>query len=214
MFTGIILGQGKILSQEKYANETRLKIQALFDLPNIIIGESIAVNGVCLTVETKADNIFTAYASAETMKRTNLGNLTIGSNANLERALAVGDRFGGHIVSGHVDTVAKVEFVRDAGLSKLIRLSYDKAYASEIIGKGSVCLDGISLTVNHCEEDFLEVNVIPETWKVTTIANWVQASEVNLETDIIGKYVKHLLNPYAQKESKIDLKLLSENGFL
>ncbi len=217
MFTGIINGQGQILSAQKSGQETRFSIQALFALDNIEIGESIAVNGVCLTVETGANNIFSAYASAETMTHTNLGALTSSSLVNLERALALGQRLGGHIVSGHVDSLAKVESIENVGQSRCIRLSFDAKHGAEVISKGSVTLDGISLTVNACAQDFLEVNVIPETWGTTTVKQWQVGTLVNLETDIIGKYVRHMLLPWqdgGKGQSTVTLELLKENGFI
>ena len=191
MFTGIINGQGKLLAVESRGHETRFRIQALYDLADIILGESIAVNGTCLTVETSGPSLFSAYASAETMQRTALGLLKPGAKVNLERALAVGDRLGGHIVSGHVDCVAEI-------------LS---------------ALDGISLTVNDCGPDFLEVNVIPETWRATTVAEWAPGTRINMETDVIGKYVRHMVAPHLglaseeAKAGKLSVGFRRENGF-
>ena len=225
MFTGLVHGQGRIETLQSDGKETRLLVQALYDLDQIVLGESIAVNGTCLTVESFGYRRFSAYASTETMQRTSLGALVPGSHVNLERALAVGDRLGGHIVSGHVDCVARVLSIRSVGESRCIRLNFPPDYQKEIIPKGSVTLDGISLTVNDCGSDFLEVNVIPETWKVTTVAQWKPGSPVNLETDIIGKYVRHMLTtqPFSaqspeQKQapaanSGISLEYLRENGF-
>ncbi len=217
MFTGIVNGQGQIMSVQKNGQETHLTIKALFALDNIEIGESIAVNGVCLTVEQGANNIFSAYASAETMQLTNLGALTQGSHVNLERALALGQRLGGHIVSGHVDGLARVERVENVGQSRCIRLSFDQTHAAEVIKKGSVTLDGVSLTINNSGENFLEVNIIPETWGATTVNAWQVGTFVNFETDIIGKYVRHMLLPWQNKansKGNITEKLLAENGFI
>ncbi len=216
MFTGIINGSGQVRSVHKNGKETRLLIKALFLLSNIEVGESIAVNGVCLTVESGQDNEFYAYASAETMQHTNLGALKQGSIVNLERALALGQRFGGHIVSGHVDGQAQVLNIVSIGESHCVRLGFSQDFGPEIIKKGSVTLDGISLTVNNCGPDFLEVNIIPETWASTTIKEWQVNSLVNLETDIIGKYVRHLLLPWQEERTKsnVSLQLLAENGFI
>lgn len=220
MFTGIILGQGEVRNLQRRGGEVRLTVQALFDLPNIVLGESIAINGVCLTVEAGADSQFSAYASKETTDRSNLGALRIGSRVNLERALAVGDRLGGHIVSGHVDDLAAIAAIEETGESHRVRVRFNPARAPEIIAKGSVTLDGVSLTVNDCGSDFLEVNVIPETWNVTTMAGWRIGSRINLETDVIGKYVRHMLGPYAgtaggsSPQSGVTLNLLQENGFI
>ncbi len=220
MFTGLIQGQGVVRLVQKQGADTRLAIQTHFALDALELGESIAVNGVCLTVESGDSHSFSAFVSAESLKNTNIGLLKQGHSVNIERALAVGQRLGGHIVSGHVDCVAVVADVREVGQSRCIRMQYPSQYSPEIISKGSVTLDGISLTVNACGEDFLEVNVIPETWSVTTIGAWKKGTEVNLETDIIGKYVRHMLKPYgqggstAQEKSAITESLLQQHGFL
>ena len=212
-------GQGKVLAVESRGHETRFRIQALYDLADIILGESIAVNGTCLTVETSGPSLFSAYASAETMQRTALGLLKPGAKVNLERALAVGDRLGGHIVSGHVDCVAEILSVRREGESRRIRIGFPASFGAEVIGKGSVALDGISLTVNDCGPDFLEVNVIPETWRATTVAEWAPGTRINMETDVIGKYVRHMVAPHLglaseeAKAGKLSVEFLRENGF-
>lgn len=223
MFTGIINGQGKILAIEPQGHETRFTIGALYDLADIVGGESIAVNGTCLTVETFGTRRFSAYASAETLQRTTLGGLKTGDLVNLERALALGDRLGGHIVAGHVDCVARVLSVRQEGESRRIRLGFPQRFGQEVIEKGSVALDGVSLTVNDCGPDFLEVNVIPETWRVTTVAAWKPGATVNMETDVIGKYVRRMIAPHlgakapeataGEAESRVTLDFLRENGF-
>jgi riboflavin synthase len=221
MFTGIIQGQGLIVACARRGREMRLDIRALCELPRLEIGESVAVNGVCLTVEQAADNRFTAYASAETMGRTNLGALRPDGRVNLERALALGDRLGGHMVSGHVDGQGRVAAVSAAGESHCVRISHDSALSPEIIAKGSIALDGVSLTVNSRGPDFFEVNVIPETWRITTLNLWRVGSGINIETDMIGKYVRHLLKPYgvsgpsgSGRPDGVTSDLLRENGFL
>ena len=216
MFTGIIMGQGTIAGLEQRGREARLSIRALSALPDLATGESIAVNGACLTVEQGKDNCFIVYASAETMNRTNLGALRPADRVNLERALALGDRLGGHLVSGHVDGQGEITAISSAGESHCVRISHDPALGPEIIAKGSVALDGVSLTINTCGPNFLEVNVIPETWRVTALNLWRTGSRINIETDMIGKYVRHLLEPYGTSgpESRVTLGLLRENGFL
>ncbi len=221
MFTGIIHGQGHVQNIQNMGKERRLSIHTLFPLTHIIVGESIAVNGVCLTVESGHDNTFHAYASAETIQRTNLGELYATSPVNIERALAVGDRIGGHIVSGHVDCIATVKSIENAGQSRIITLTFPEQYSPEVIAKGSVTLDGISLTVNTCGKNHLTVNVIPETWTVTTVATWKVGAQVNMETDIIGKYVRHMLNPFlshtqehAPHTSTVTEELLHKHGFI
>jgi len=219
MFTGLVMGMGRIEAADNRGAETRFRIRTLFEMVNIELGESIAVNGVCLTVETFDDGWFTAYASRETMSVTSLGDLKVGSTANLERAMAMGDRFGGHIVSGHVDCLAKVAEVRPAGESKIYKLTFASSNGKYVIPKGSITLDGISLTVNDCGPDWLEVNIIPETQKATTISGWTPGTKVNMETDIIGKYVERMVTPWTTKDgdeeskSKITMEYLTKHGF-
>ena len=188
-------------------------------------GESIAVNGACLSVETHGEGVFTAYASTETLSRTTLGKLKGGDMVNMERALAMGDRLGGHLVSGHVDCLATVRSVTGAGQSLCCRLAFPKEYGAEVIAKGSVALDGISLTVNACGPDFLEVNIIPDTQKRTTMRNWRPGTLVNMETDLIGKYVRSFLGAWAPGGSAekstgaaqaggLSREMLLRNGFI
>jgi riboflavin synthase len=215
------MGMGRVEAAEARGSETRLRIRALFTLPDIEPGESIAVNGTCLTVETYGEGWFTAYASRETLSVTSLGELKTGSRVNLERAMAMGDRFGGHIVAGHVDCLAEVASVRPAGESRIYRLAFPAAHGRYVIPKGSVALDGISLTVNDCGPDWLEVNIIPETQKATTIADWTPGRNVNMETDVIGKYVERMVAPWAGGVSDTSVKAkpamtmdyLREHGF-
>lgn len=217
MFTGLVMGLGRIAAVEARGDETRFRIKALFDLDAIILGESIAVNGVCLTVETAGQREFTAYASGETLSCSNLGALKIGGTVNLERALALGDRLGGHLVSGHVDCLAEVASVTSAGQSVQYKITFPEENSMFVVPKGSVALDGISLTVNECGDGFLTVNIIPSTQGATTIAGWKPGVVVNMETDMLGKYVLRLLGPWKDakggKQSKISEGFLREHGF-
>ncbi|MFW5488435.1 MAG: riboflavin synthase [Desulfovibrio sp.] len=222
MFTGIILGQGRIEAVESRGNESRFRISPLFKLTDYVIGESIAVNGACLTVETVMGKSYAAYASGETLSRTNLGTLRPGSLVNLERALAFGDRLGGHLVSGHIDCQAEVESVTPNGQARAYRIRFPREQAPYVIPKGSVTLDGISLTVNDCGKDFLRVDIIPETQRVTTIAQWKPGYKMNMETDLIGKYVQNMLSPWAGEKDTgktqaaaggLTIDFLRENGF-
>ena len=214
MFTGIIQGQGRLTALQRSGQEGVLAVRALCALENLIIGESLAVNGACLTVESGKDGVFTAYASAETLSRTNLSLLHPDALVNLERALAVGQRLGGHFVSGHVDCLATVQSLRDAGQSLRVRLAFPAEYGELVIPKGSVALDGVSLTVNNCGENFLEVNVIPETRRVTTLASWAPGTRVNMEADMIGKYVLRMLAPRREgTRAGLDENFLREHGF-
>ncbi|MDR2695470.1 MAG: riboflavin synthase [Deltaproteobacteria bacterium] len=214
MFTGIIQGQGRVTEVRRSGRESALSVRALFALEELAAGESVAVNGACLTVESGGDGLFTAYASEETLSRTNLSLLRPGALVNLERALAIGQRLGGHFVSGHVDCLATVHSVRDAGQSLLIRLAFPQEYGELVIPKGSVALDGVSLTVNNCGDDFLEVNVIPETRRATTLVSWASGTRVNMEADMIGKYVRRMLAPRrAGARAGLDENFLREHGF-
>jgi riboflavin synthase len=215
MFTGLVQGMGKVDALEKRGGQMRLSIKALFELRSIVLGESIAVNGVCLTVENSANHFFSAYASTETMEKTNLGVLASGSTVNLERALALGDRLGGHLVSGHVDCIAKVDSASPAGESMRYTLAFPSEFGIYVVEKGSVCLDGISLTVNECGQDWLSVNIIPATQAETTISGWVPGQSVNMEFDLIGKYVARMLGPFAAKAkpSGITDEFLKRHGF-
>jgi riboflavin synthase len=218
MFTGLVMGRGRVEAVEPKGAETRLKIRALFDLPAIVLGESIAVNGACLTVESAGQNWFTAYASAETLSHTSLGALKKGAEVNLERALALGDRLGGHLVSGHVDCLAEVADIRPAGESRIYTLRFPAEQGPFVVAKGSVALDGISLTVNDCGPERLSVNIIPSTQRETTISGWTPGAKVNMETDLIGKYVRNMLGAWLpqadeRQTSKISADFLREHGF-
>ena len=220
MFTGLVQGKGKILNITRLGNEARFNIRPLWDIKGFVLGESIAVNGACLTVESFDSANFTAYASAETLEHTNLGELKAGSEVNLERALCLGDSLGGHIVSGHVDAVCALEKVTPAGDSKIYRLVCPPEQARYVVPKGSVALDGISLTVNATGIDFFEVNIIPSTQDATTIASWLPGRKINLETDIIGKYVERMLQPLvagspqdSSRGSTLDLDFFRKHGF-
>ena len=211
MFTGIIQGLGRIMSVNRQGQERRFTIQPLFGMAEIQDGESIAVNGVCLSVESHAGNMFSVYASRETLRRSNLGELEPGSTPNLERALELGERVGGHLVSGHVDCIATVSQIGRAGQSLKMKLEFPPEFGPQVVGKGSVALNGISLTVNECGRDFLEVNVIPDSQKRTNILDWRAGSRINMETDIIGKYVQRMLSPW--RTGALDREFLARHGF-
>ena len=221
MFTGLVQCMGEIRRLVRGASECRLEIAPLFPLENIVDGESIAVNGACLSVEQHQESLFTAYASAETLSRTTLGALRTGARVNLERALQLGSRLGGHIVSGHVACVATVARLDRAGQSLRCTLNFPPEFAPEVIPKGSVTLDGISLTINECGMDSLTVNVIPDTQRRTVMGGWRPGSRVNMETDVLGKYVRRQFQCREQagerpggRTSGVSYDLLLQNGFL
>ena len=221
MFTGIIQCLGEVVSRRGTNQESRFTIvpQKPFNSPEI--GESIAVNGTCLTAEQFDGSAFTVYASGETLSLTTLATLRSGNHVNLERAVAVGTRLGGHIVSGHVDCLATVESVAKRGDSTIFRLSFPRTFAHLVVGKGSVALDGVSLTINECGPEHLTVNIIPETINTTILYSWKTGTSVNMETDILGKYVARMLETgYTRTAESVQtppagltIDFLREHGF-
>ena len=194
MFTGIITDLGEVLALEQ-AGDLTIRIGTTYDIASIDIGASIACDGVCLTVVTLGDNPrpwFDVQVSAETVSKTNLDTWAVGRKLNLERALKVGDELGGHIVSGHVDGVASVVAVEDEGDSTRVTLEAPEALAKFIAPKGSVALNGTSLTVNEVDGNRFGINFIPHTKAVTTWGNVSVGDRVNLEIDTLARYVARL----------------------
>ncbi len=192
MFTGIIEEIGKVKKLSVGGKSGSIQIEAKTVLSGTKLGDSIAVNGVCLTVTSIENNVFSADVMAETMRRTNLGSLSAGSKVNLERAMSAEGRFGGHIVSGHIDGTGKILKMQKEENAVWVHISADKAIISGIVEKGSIAIDGISLTVALLsdEEVTFAVSVIPHTGEETTLLGKKVGDKVNLENDIIGKYVK------------------------
>ena len=216
MFTGLIETTGQVREIRRRGEEARLWIAPHGPFSGLRQGESISVNGACLTAEAFSGNGFAAYASQETLAATNLGCLQRGDAVNLERALAVGDRLGGHFVSGHVDCQGEVDSVIAEGESRKVRIVFPNSWSPLIVDKGSIALDGISLTVTRCGEGFLEVNLIPSTYAQTTAAEWRRSQRVNLEFDVIGKYVQRMLQPWngeTGEGQRISWDLLQRYGF-
>ncbi len=219
MFTGLVQSIGEIRAVQHLGREKRFSIAPKPSFKKLQTGESIAVNGACLSVESWGADWFQVYASAETLNCTNLGQLQNKSRVNLERALAVGERLGGHMVNAHVDCLAKVEQVQPAGSSWSFTFSFPQEWSRYVAPKGSISLDGISLTVNDCETCFLQVNIIPATQQETTVLYWKPGRAVNMEVDIIAKYVQNMLFPWAAEKSSsarkgdIDLDFLAKHGF-
>ena len=225
MFTGIIQCLGDVVSRRGATREARFSIIPRNAFPDPELGESIAVNGTCLTAEQFNGAAFVAYASGETFSTTTLANLQPGGVVNLERAVSLSTRLGGHLVSGHVDTLCSLSGRREVDSSVELRFTFPAKFARQIIPKGSVAVDGVSLTVNACGGDFFEVNVIPATLAETTLDSWKIGQEINLETDLIGKYVERMLGISSQtavdetadtdnkNQTNLTLDFFREHGF-
>ena len=192
MFTGIITDIGELVSVDKQG-DWRLRIQTNWETTEIPIGASIACSGICLTVVERNNNYFDVAASMETVSVTTLRNWQIGTKINLERALRMGDELGGHIVSGHVDGVATITDIKPKKDSHYIRFVIGEPLNGLIASKGSVSIDGISLTVNSAIDDSFDVNIIAHTWKETTLGNREVGDTVNVEIDMLARYVARLL---------------------
>ena len=215
MFTGIVEEVGVVRAVRRGRSSSVLSIGADLVLTDLKIGDSVAVNGVCLTATSKDDGGFTADVMHETLDRSSLGALTAGSHVNLERAMAADGRFGGHIVSGHIDGTGTVAAVRRDDNAVWYTVKAGPALLRYIVEKGSVAIDGISLTVAAVGEDWFSISTIPHTAAVTILGEKRAGDVVNLETDVIGKYVEKLLRPEpeARPQSGITLEFLAENGF-
>lgn len=217
MFTGIIQGRGRVQRAQASGGGMVFLMESDFDLVDPEEGESIAVNGVCLTARDIKGNSFLVDVSPESLSRTGLGGLKTGSRVNLERALRLSDRLGGHMVSGHVDTRGRVEDRRSNGDFTLFTFSLSRSLIKYVIEKGSIAINGVSLTVNSCQGEQFTVSIIPHTLAVTTLGELKPGAMVNIEVDIIGKYVEKLLadkSDSAVVGSKINSAFLAEHGFL
>ena len=213
MFTGIIEEKGKINKIQVRGDAARIEIDCTKVLAETRVGDSVAVNGACLTVKEKKTKQFSADIMLETMERTSLGTLGPGDGVNLERAMALGGRLGGHLVSGHVDGVGRILRLREVGIARIISIAAAKNLLLEMVWKGSVAVDGISLTIMELEREYFSVSIIPHTMAETTLGQGKTGAMVNLETDLIGKYVRRFLQPQEEKK-EIDMNFLAEQGFL
>lgn len=215
MFTGIVEEIGTLREVERGSRSAVLSIGCRTVLEGTKVGDSIAVNGVCLTVTSLRGDGYTADVMAETLDRSSLGGLKKGSRVNLERAMAADGRFGGHIVAGHIDGTGRIEDVKRDETAVWYRVSAEPAVLRYIVEKGSITIDGISLTVAEVTDRDFSVSIIPHTQANTALADRRTGDVVNLETDIIGKYVEKLLMPQEpqKKESKLTMEFLAEHGF-
>jgi riboflavin synthase len=194
MFTGIIEELGRVRSIESRGENARIVIEAHSVTEDTKHGDSIAVNGVCLTALDVAPDSFAADVSRETLERSTLGRLEPGSHVNLERAVRPATRLGGHIVQGHVDARGKFVSATDHSGSWTVRIAFPSEIARYLVFKGSVAVEGISLTIARLEDDYFEIAVIPKTWEVTNFSYLRSGDEVNLEVDVIAKYVERMLD--------------------
>ena len=217
MFTGIIEEVGAVKQITHGQHSEVLNIQARTVLENTKIGDSIAVNGICLTVTRLFADSFSADVMHETLNRSSLAGLMVGSKVNLERAMAADGRFGGHIVSGHIDGTGVIRSLTREENAIWVSIGTSPQILHLIVEKGSICIDGISLTVAKVEEEGFQVSVIPHTGEETTLLEKVPGDSVNLENDVIGKYVERLLglgkSEEEKKESGITMEFLHEFGF-
>ena len=218
MFTGIVEEMGAIMSIDKTLAGTRMTILASAVMDDLKIGDSISVNGACLTVVSKTDRNFSVEVSPETLSVTTLGQFTAGSPLNLERAMKLNERLGGHLVAGHVDGVGTIRSRQQDGNAILFSIEVQPEILRHCILKGSITVDGISLTINHVTDRGFTVSIIPHTAKVTTLGLKQVGDQVNLESDLVGKYVERLLQERGQIPAKptpvIDKEYLQKRGLL
>ena len=221
MFTGIIEETGTIKSIKKGSRSAILSISAKHIMDDVKVGDSIAVNGVCLTATSVSAAGFTADVMAETLRRSSLGALKTGDKVNLERAMLMNGRFGGHIVSGHIDGTGEISSFEKEDNAVWVTISTDKTILKYIIQKGSIAIDGISLTVAYVDDKVFKVSIIPHTAQETTLLSKKKGDIVNLENDIVGKYIDKLLGfkddsdiDNNKNSSGLTMDSLMENGFI
>ncbi|MGW8312989.1 MAG: riboflavin synthase [Desulfuromonadales bacterium] len=215
MFTGLIEDLGTLHDLRVGRDQARVTIASSLPAKDFAIGESIAVNGVCLTVTNFEDKVFSADVSPETLNRTTLGRVAKGTRVNLERALRLSDRLGGHLVTGHVDGLARILERSQIGNAWKFRFQADPALSALLVAKGSVAVDGISLTVNEVSAETFTLAVIPHTLAMTNLQDRRIGDEVNIETDLIGKYVaKFMQHGIPGDGPGVTLDLLAKYGFL
>lgn len=212
MFTGIVEELGTINSFEKYAGGAKIRISASLVTDGTNDGDSIAVNGVCLTALEVTGDSFTADVSQETLNRSTLGTLNPGSPVNLERPVTPSTRLGGHIVQGHVDARGRFISALQSGDFRTVRIGYPAEIGQYFVYKGSVSVEGISLTIADLTDTYFEIAVIPKTWELTNLSSLKTGDEVNLEADIIAKYIERIIS-YRKPEDKVTTEMLKDAGF-
>lgn len=215
MFTGLIQEIGEVISISSMEKSIKIKIKANKVLKEIKLGDSIATNGVCLTVIEYSDNYFVADCMFETMKRSNLKNLTVGAKINLEKSLTLATPLGGHLVTGDVDCEGEIISIIKEGIAKIYEINVDRKYMKYIVEKGRVTIDGASLTVMLLKDNSFGVSLIPHSQEAITLGLKKVGDKVNVETDLVGKYIERFIffANEEKKESKITKGFLLENGF-
>jgi riboflavin synthase len=214
MFTGIIEDKCKVVRVEHRGQGKRLALELPIHLTEVQLGDSINVNGVCLTVDEKRGQIIVLDLSQETLQKTILGELKEGDQVNFERALKLSDRLGGHIVTGHIDGIGMITEKRKEGDFLHLKIRIPKVLLKYVVQKGSIAIDGISLTVNECENEEVKMTLIPFTLEKTTLMSKKAGDRVNVEADIIGKYVEKMLDRGDGKFKDMGLSFLKEHGFI
>jgi riboflavin synthase len=214
MFTGIIENKGRVLRVEYRGQEERLTLEIPMDLTDLKLGDSININGVCLTVIEKKGQAIGVDLSLETLEKTILGKLKEGDKVNLERALRLTDRLGGHIVTGHIDGIGVILEKRRERDFLGLRVRIPPSISRYVVQKGSIAIDGISLTVNQCQGEEIQITLIPHTIEKTTLIDKKVGDQVNVEADILGKYVEKMLDRGVGESKRVDLSFLKEHGFV
>ncbi|WP_130537565.1 riboflavin synthase [Thiomicrorhabdus indica] len=215
MFTGIIQAEGKIAKIEPQNGDVKMTIQTgKLDMLDVALGDSIAANGICLTAIEFGDDYYVADVSGETLSVTTAGEWKVGTPVNLEKALRLQDRLGGHLVSGHVDGVGEVKEISQDARSWRYQVEAPIEICKYIAAKGSICINGISLTVNKVDGCVFDVNIVPHTRQETTIKHFEVGSHVNLEVDLLARYLERMMTaPQANTNSSITEQFLAENGY-
>jgi len=212
MFTGIVQAVGSVTAIERVGGDVRLSVQAAgLPFADYAVGESIAVNGACLTATSLRSNGFDTDVSTETLAVTALGKLAVGSRVNLEPSLSLSDRLGGHLVSGHVDCLGTVTGLHKDARSIRLQIEIARDYARYVARKGSICVDGVSLTINAVSDMRIELNIIPHTAETTIIGDYAKGTVVNIEVDLLARYVERLLG---RDTEGLSMDFLKANGYV
>ena len=213
MFTGLIEDCGILVARNKSGLNWKLQVKTNLPLDEIKYGDSIAVNGTCLTVEEISGDLLTFHTLHETLDKTSLGGISVGMKVNLERALRFGDRLDGHIVAGHVDTTTAILSIDKSETDLVIKLELPVGLEGQFIEKGSIAIDGVSLTIAKLTENWFTVHLIPVTWDDTIFVEKKVGDLVNIETDLLGKYIQRQMNLVQNPRSNVSMDTLYSNGF-